>query len=436
MQTISDSFLGKQILWHATTRENADAIRREGFRPARKSGHNLIRQATWFYHVTTFAEGGDTGPDVGFVVSVDLNLYERGRDYAHEMENTVVFKVPLPPDCLVATLNWPQITGAPAVVEALGSQWQGDVISDLEECCCNPEITWSQKKSISEMLWSLAPNRYFDSGVICHLLAAEVPGLSIDEAQRHAWLLLEHCPRFLSSLLRLYHKTFLSPRLARATMIAAARHLPPAGVLALAEGLPSSNDSCPEATEVANFARATLPKLPTDELVRGAIEMASMRHFPGKDADFQYIGDWVAERANEAEEAAFHYIKFAGDSFPARHAGHIARDLAVRILREIGKDYFECLIALGDTDDLEILSGVIRAFADFRDQRAVPFLASRLRDARKGPRSQAVRALGRIGTPDALAAVRSIANDKRKVVRKAVQQALEVGEHQGEFRCP
>ena len=45
------------------------------------------------------------------------------------------------------------------------------------------------------------------------------------------------------------------------------------------------------------------------------------------------------------------------------------------------------------------------AFAAFREERAVPFLASSLKDDRKGPRAQAVYALGKIGTPDALAAV-------------------------------
>ena len=256
------------------------------------------------------------------------------------------------------------------------------------------------------------------------MLAAEVPGLSHDDCKKHTALLREHCPRFLNTLLRLYHKTFLTPRLARATMVAAARHLTPTSVLALAEGRHASMASSPEAAEIANFSFEILPRLPTDELVRRAIEMASMRRFPGEADDIVKIGDWVAKRANESEVTAFHYIRFAGDSFPARHAANQARDLAVRVLRENGKDYFEQILAIGDTDDLEALSGVTHAFAEFRDERAVPFLVSRLRDDRKGPRAQTVRALGRIGTPDAIAAVRTIANDKRKVVRNAVKQVL------------
>ena len=257
------------------------------------------------------------------------------------------------------------------------------------------------------------------------MLTAEVPGLSLDDSARLVSKLREQSPGFLNGLLRLYHKTFLTPRLARATMVAAARHMPPASVIALSDGLSSLTTSSEEAAAAADFAATVLPRLTTDELVRGAIEMAAMRHFPGDANDIRTIGDWVAERASEAEDAAFHYIMFAGDTFPSRHSAYVARDLAVRILRETDKDYFERMLALSETDDLETLSGVTYAFAAFREEKAVPFLASRLKDDRKGPRAQAVYALGRIGTPDALAAVKTVANDKRRVVRRAVQQALE-----------
>lgn len=424
MPSITESLLGKQALWHATSRENADAIRIQGFHPMRKSGQHRHRQATWFYHVTSFIEGGVNGPDVGLVLSVDLSEYERGRDYIHEMANTVVFKVPLSPDGIVAAFDLPATADKMAIVNALRDHCQGDLIDDLETCCCDPEIPWSAKRSISEMLWTLAPRRYLDANVLCRMLASEASGLDLDRAERQASLLREDCPVFLNSLLGLYHRTFLTPRLARATMISAARVLGPSTILALAEGSSGASDSDPEAAAVATFVRAVLPVLPVNELVRGAIEMASMRHFPGKDEDIQEIGEWVAKRAGEAEDVAFHYVRFAGDSYPARHAANVARRLAVRVLFETGGDYYDRLLALGDTDDLEALSGVTHAFAELRDRRAVPFLASRIRDTRKGPRMEAATALGKIGTPDALAAVRTIANDKRRVVRNAVRAAL------------
>ncbi|MDE3258466.1 MAG: HEAT repeat domain-containing protein [Gemmatimonadota bacterium] len=427
--SISDSLLDKQALWHATSRENADAIRKEGFHPARKSGQHRHRQATWFYHVTPIRRRRAEGPDVGVVLAVDLDMYERGRDYIHEMEDTVVFKVPLPPECLIAQLNWPEIKDAAALATALDRHWHGDVISELETCCYENGIPWSRKRSISEMLWSLAPRRYLDSDVLCQMLVAEVSGLSLEDARQHAMLFREHCPRFLEAMLHLYHRTFLTPRLARAMMLAAARHLPPVEVLKLAEGTHASNSQSREAKEIATFARSVLPVIPRDELVRGAIEMASMRYFPGTDDDIQEIGDWVAKWADEAQDVAFHYIRFAGDSYPARHKARVARSLAVRILSMTGGDHFDRLIALGDTDDLEALSGVTHAFAGLREPRGVPFLASRLKDPRKGPRAEAALALGKIGTSDALAAVRSIANDKRRIVRNAVQQALRMEGH-------
>ena len=92
MNTICERLLGRLVLWHGTSRENAAAICREGFRPARKSGHNLIRQATWFYHVTSFTEGENTDDSVGFIVAVDLDCYMRGRDYVHEMDDTIVLE--------------------------------------------------------------------------------------------------------------------------------------------------------------------------------------------------------------------------------------------------------------------------------------------------------------------------------------------------------
>ena len=424
MPSIIDRLLGKRALWHATTRENADAIRREGFHPARKSGQHRHRQAAWFYHVTPVKLSRAEGSEVGLVLSVDLEMYVRGRDYVHEMENTVVFKVPLPSEGIVAALNLPAIADEMALVNALRDHWPSDVISDLESCCSDPEISWSAKRSISEMLWTLAPRRYLDSDVLCHLLAAEAPGLDPGQVERQVSLLREDSLGFLNSLLRLYHRTYLTPRLARATMISAARVLGSSTVLALAEGSLGVNGSGREAAGVATFARAVLPVFPVNELVRGAMEMASMRHFPGTDEDIQEIGDWVAKRADEAVDVAFHYIRFAGDSYPARHAANVARRLAARVLSESGEDYFDRLLALGDTDDLETLSGVTQVVSALRDRRAVPFLASRLRDTRKGPRAESALALGEIGTPDALAAVRSIANDKRRVVRNAVQTAL------------
>ena len=54
----------------------------------------------------------------------------------------------------------------------------------------------------------------------------------------------------------------------------------------------------------------------------------------------------------------------------------------------------------------------------------MPFIAAQLDDSRKMHRVAAVEALERIGTPDALEALQSVAKDRRKVVRSALEQAL------------
>ncbi len=424
MSAICERLLNRLILWHGTSPGNAIKISKEGFRPAGKSGLHSFRQAVWFYHTTPAFNQKKPLGEIGFILAIDLNSYERVRDYVHEMDNTVVFKVPLPSDLIVAQLDFNQVSTTEDLCEALNQEWQCDVISEFLDCCCDAQIPWHQKRSIAAMLWSLSPKLYFEADVLNHLLVAEVPGLSLSDADQLISTLKEESPRFLEGLLRLYHSVFLTPRFARAAMLAAVRYMAPTQVLKAAEGSPISESTSAESATVVEFTTAVLPQLTSDALVRGAIEMAAMRRFPGNDEDLKRISDWVTERAVESEEIAFHYLKFAGDTYPTRHASSIARDLAVQMLTATGVDYYDRLIALSDTDYLETLNGIMHAFACMKEARAVPFLASRLKDKRKMHRVAAIQALGQIGTPDALQAIRTVSNDKRKVVQKAVQQAL------------
>ena len=424
MHAICERLLNCLILWHGTSPENATGISKTGFQPRKKSGLHTFSQAVWFYHATPAFNQKSPPSGVGFILSVDLNSYRRVRDYVHEMDNTVVFKVPLPSDLIVAQLDFDQISTTECLCEALNQQWQCDVISELLDCCCDVQIPWYQKRSIAEMLWSLSPNQYFESDVLHHLLVAEVPGLSLSEAAGLISLVKEKSPRFLEDLLRLYHRIFLTPRLARAAMISAVQYMTPAQVLKAVEGSAISKMQLEETAAVVEFVNAVLPQLTSDELIRGAIEMAAMRRFPGDDADLKHISAWVTERASESEEIAFHYLRFAGDTYPTRHSARIARDLAMRILTAIGTDYYHQLTALSDTDYLETLNGITHAFAYMKEVRAVPFLVSQLKDKRKMHRVAVIRALGQIGTSDALQAIRAVSNDKRKAVQNAIQQAL------------
>ena len=66
----------------------------------------------------------------------------------------------------------------------------------------------------------------------------------------------------------------------------------------------------------------------------------------------------------------------------------------------------------------------MHVFAALREERAVPFIAERLKDDRKQQRVAAINALGKIGTPTALSALRAVTNDKRKLVQNALRHAL------------
>lgn len=276
MSAICEKLLNRLILWHGTSPENAIKISKDGFQPAEKSGLHTFRQAVWFYHTTpSFNQRAPLG-GVGFVLSIDLNSYKCVTDYVHEMDDTVVFKVPLPSDLIVAQLDFDRISTTEDLCEALNQQWQCDVISEFRDYCCDTQIPWHQKRSIAEMLWSLAPKQYFEAGVFQHLLVTEVPGLSLSEAAGLISQLKEKSPRFLDGLLRLYHRVFLTPRFARAAMIAAVRYTTPTQVLEAAAGSPISKPPSEEAAAVVEFVNAVLPQLPRDALVRGAIEMAAM----------------------------------------------------------------------------------------------------------------------------------------------------------------
>ena len=416
MTALYHSLLDRILLWHGTTQEIADRILAEGMRPSKKADVHTHKEGSWLYHATPtntqFKHGVRT-----FMFGVDLRQYARGRDYVHQNIDTVVFKVPLPTDSIVACLD-----SSGHTLKALEICWGDHVMSDLVACCKDEGIAWRSKLGLAEIVWTLAPEKYLSEGLPGHMLAAEVPGMGLADAARLISPLKELQPRFLHDVLRLYHRTYLTPRLARAAMVAGAKHATPAAVLSNVKGdktTPSSQCT----PEIADFLQAVLPQLPQHELARGALEMASLRRFPGTEDHIGPISNWLCARAFEFEEVAFHYVQFAGDTSEIRDARR-ARHLAAEILAATGRDYFSRLSALTHTDYSEALKGVMYTFASLRDERGVPFIAAQLDDSRKMHRVAAVEALERIGTPDALEALQSVAKDRRKVVRSALEQAL------------
>jgi hypothetical protein len=188
----------------------------------------------------------------------------------------------------------------------------------------------------------------------------------------------------------------------------------------------------PDDTSVCALLAEILPRLSRKEAVFGAIEMAAMRKFPGDEADLTVIENWIAQQVERseiprigrqlAEEAAFYFIRFAGDSFPSRR-GELAVRMAVAALRGTGVDYFERLLSLTETDYPDAVL-LIQAFSLLRERRTIPYLESCLKDEGKQIRASAVEALGRIGTEEAINLVKQAANDKAKNVQRAVESVL------------
>jgi hypothetical protein len=211
-------------------------------------------------------------------------------------------------------------------------------------------------------------------------------------------------------------------------MVAGARFVHPIQILAFHDstvGIPDPSESCLQQAEpsVVAFLAEVLPRLGRKEVVLGAIEMAAMRKFPGDAVDLEVIEEWIAQQGQLAEEAAFDFIRFGGDSFPSRRDEPAVR-MAVAALRGTGKDYFERLLHMGDTDYPITHFGLIRAFGLLKEARAIPYLSACLKDERKQMRAAAVEALGRIGTAEAVERVKQAAHDPAKNVQRAVQSVV------------
>ena len=98
--------------------------------------------------------------------------------------------------------------------------------------------------------------------------------------------------------------------------------------------------------------------------------------------------------------------------------------MAAAALRGTGRDYYDRLSSLAETDDPATHYGLMQAFGLLKEKRAIPYLSSCLKDERKEIRVHAVEALGQIGTAEAIELVKGVAKDKAKAVKRAVQGVL------------
>lgn len=429
MNEIANRLVNHLLLWHCTFSKNAEAISREGFRPRRPKW--LGRKVTWFSQsAIPFLEmvtAVDQAKFDGLFCAVNLDRYTLGRDYAHQATNVFIFNVPLPEDVIVARFSVADINSLKELKRVLSEQLQCDVGTAFAKICLDETISWNQLTGIAATLRELDSEIYHNTELTKRLICEEVGVVDDSECSRLFSLLVEGNQAFHRRFLQLYYSEYPSPHFTRALMVAGARFVHPVQSLALHDPTIVIPDYSPhrhrdDDESVAALLAEILPKISRKEAVFGAIEMAAMRKFPGDETDLRIIENWIAQHGQLAEEAAFYFIRFGGDTFPSRQWQTAVR-MAVAALRGTGVDYFERLSHLTETEypDTPLL---IRAFGLLKEERAIPYLSSCLKDRRKQIRRHAVEALGQISTPEAIELVKEVANDKAKVVQRAVQAAL------------
>jgi len=261
------------------------------------------------------------------------------------------------------------------------------------------------------------------------LAVAEVPGLENTRLDRLGRLLAARESRFARRALDLYFGTYLNPHLARALMVSGAEHIHPLWVLACHDpeidrlSLQSFGAMINNDPSLPDMLTEALPRLTRDDVIFATIEMAASRRFSGGEPERQAIERWLAGQGHSARKAIWHFARFGFDCFPARR-GETALRMTAAACRGAIDDPFAELSPLAASDDPSAHFGLMELFGLLQAESAIPYLSECLRDRRKQFRQFAVRALGRIGTPDALARVRQALQDPAKQVHREAQRFL------------
>jgi len=434
MTEMAHRFVNHTLLWHFTHRDHADSISREGFRLSRNAKRWYQRgKATWFFYSASpflkeVVSWTDKAEGDGFLCAVRTDRYRMGTDYAPEGPDVFVFYVPLPKEAIVARFSLANVSSREDLSLVLSEQIQCDISAAFSGICLDGAIPWHQVGFIASTLRTLDENVYHRISVTGRLLREEMRRRGRQASERLLSLFTEGHPAFSRRFLDRYYGEYPFFHFGRALMVAGAGFLPPLRVLACHDpgvAVPhrSESEGHPGRAPVAALLAEALPCLERTEAVFGAIEMAAMRHFPGDEGDLERIEHWIAQQGRPGVEAASHFIRFGVDCYPSGRGG-IAVRMAVAALWGTGEDPFERLSRMADTDYPSTHFNLIRAFGMMKETRAIPYLASSLRDERKQVRALAVEALGRIGNREALRLVKGAADDPANQVRRAVQSVL------------
>ncbi|HIE27686.1 TPA: hypothetical protein EYP66_10400 [Candidatus Poribacteria bacterium] len=347
MNETASRLVNHLFLWHCTLSENAEAIVSEGFRLGRHKVVYFFQSAIPFLNMVNAVDQAKCN---ALFCAIDLDSYNLGCHYSHQMTDVFIFYIPLPKDVIVARFNLANVSAPAELKRVLSAQLQCDVSKTFSEICANEAIRWNQLTSIAGALRELDEKSYHDAEVTKRLIREEIEAIDEQECERIFSLFIKSNQWFQQMFLDLYYGKYAFPHFARAIMVAGARFVHPIQVLAFCDPtvvipVGSKPRKRPDDASVAALLAEVLPKLSREELVFGIIEMMAMRKFSGNEIDLKVIENWLAQHGSDAEEVAFHFIRFGHHSAVIRRGGNAVR-MAAAILKGTGKDYFERLSSL------------------------------------------------------------------------------------------
>ena len=435
VNNIAKKLANSLLLWHCTLKENAEAISREGFRLGPGSKRWSQREKTiYFFHSVAFfldmvTEQDDKSKFDCFFCAVDKDSCVLGKDYTHDMVNVFTFHTPIPKDAIIIRFDATNVNSRDDLKPIFEKEFNCDIGEVLSETCLDKNIPWNQVVNIASTLRALDQAAYHNRKITNRLIYEELKETDIRKQGQLFSIFLESSEKFQRLFLNLYYGEYASPNFARALMVAGAKFVCPARILSLhdptvnAPNYSGNSENKEDEESVFKLLAEFLPKLEREKVIFGAIEMASMWKFPGDNKDLTIVENWISQQGQLAEESAFYFIHFGGDSFPQRN-GNASINMAAAALRGTGQDYFEQLSKMTETDYPGTLFGLMEVFGALKETRAIPFLSLCLKDKRKQFREAAIYSLGQINTTEAIDLVNKAANDPAKSVQRAVKFVL------------
>jgi len=421
LSTALDRYTYPFLLWHSSVRGNVEKILAEGLRPRGPRRWMQPKRPVWFYnsareYTEALSSHRDPGELGGFLSAVEWQGLPLGEGFSYEGPQVVTVYRPIPPDAILMSYSGAEATDLPSLRRVMDRHFGDGWLQAFAARCSDPDLAWEHQTSLAWTLLSLAPDVYASVGLSQRLLKESLgPGANVGAILE---LLEAARPRFRRWLDLGYYAWYEFPHLARACFLAAdkCKRVPAlAGIL---------GGEAPDPDEpVEAFLREVVTHSESSDIALAVLELLCARRVRVAEADRQRLVTWLVDRNENAEQWALYMVRYAHSNFLARVADR-GVGAAIQVLKSTGRDYFGELSRLSESAFPPTLLGVSIAFGALRDERALPYLARCLAHEDKEQRAGAVRALGEIGTPEALEMVRQVSSDPAVSVRKAVRASL------------